>query len=250
MYTIKKLADIAGISTRTLRYYDEIDLLNPTSYTTSNYRLYDQGAVNRLQHILLYKKMGIPLETIISILDHEAFDAKKALEEHRKALMKEKEQIDVMIDTIDKTLKYVKGDLEMTDKEKFEGLRDQMIEAHEIAYGDEARALYGDQVTATIGKMKGMSKDEMHELEILTEDMHQLFVEAFEAGDPTSKEAMKACEMHKKWLSYYWDFYSAEAHLGLVTLYVEDQRFTDYYDNMKKGLATFMLQAMKHHLAK
>jgi len=60
-YTIKKLADLAGISTRTLRYYDEIDLLNPNEVNNNNYRIYNEKNVNKLQQIMFYRSLDFSL---------------------------------------------------------------------------------------------------------------------------------------------------------------------------------------------
>lgn len=248
MYTIKKLATLAHLSTRALRYYDEIGLLKPTSYTDSKYRLYDKEAVDRLQHILFYKAMGISLMTIKDILDADDFNPEEALLRHKTSLEKEKVRLETLIHTIDKTLRNMKGDYDMTDKEKFEGLKEKMIAEHEEKYGEESRELYGDKVNASIKKIRGMSEEEMKIIDVLATEMQQAFVEAYKLGDPTSALSMKACGMHKKWLSHYWDFYSKEAHLGLVTMYVEDERFKAYYDKIEKGLSGFMLKAMKEYL--
>lgn len=248
MYTIKKLATLAHISTRALRYYDEIDLLKPTSYTDSEYRLYDNDAVDRLQHILFYKAMGISLKTIKDILDGEDFNPEEALLHHKASLEKEKVRLETLIHTIDKTLSNMKGDYDMTDKEKFEGLKEKMISEHEEKYGEESRELYGDKVDASIKKIRGMSEKEMNDLDALAIEMQNAFIEAYEIGDPTTELSMKACDMHKEWLSHYWNFYSKEAHLGLVTMYVEDERFKTYYDKLKEGLSDFMLKAMKEYL--
>jgi DNA-binding transcriptional MerR regulator len=89
MYTIRKLAAIANISTRTLRYYDEIGLLKPTSYMESGYRLYDEVAVDMLQQILLYKTMGMPLNEIHQVIYKIDFNLKEALLNHKHFLQEE-----------------------------------------------------------------------------------------------------------------------------------------------------------------
>lgn len=78
-YTVQKLSKLAGISTRTLRYYDEIGLLKPLKINSSGYRIYGQNEVNKLQQILFYRELGINLENIKNIINSPNFDSLSAL---------------------------------------------------------------------------------------------------------------------------------------------------------------------------
>ncbi|EUJ38072.1 putative transcriptional regulator [Listeria weihenstephanensis FSL R9-0317] len=78
-YTVQKLGQLAGVSTRTLRYYDEIGILKPARINTSGYRIYGQIEVDRLQQILFYREMNVPLEKIKAILEEPDFDEAAAL---------------------------------------------------------------------------------------------------------------------------------------------------------------------------
>lgn len=86
-YTVKQLGDLAGVSARTLRYYDEIDLLKPADVTEAGYRLYGPDEVDRLQQILFYREMGMGLDQIKQIMNDPHFDLKEALLSHRKNLL-------------------------------------------------------------------------------------------------------------------------------------------------------------------
>ena len=68
-YTVQKLGKMAGVSTRTLRYYDEIGILKPARINSSGYRIYGQAEVDRLQQILFYRELGVSLENIKDISD-------------------------------------------------------------------------------------------------------------------------------------------------------------------------------------
>src|SRR3954468_11887763 len=103
-YTIQKLASLAGVSTRTLRYYDEIGILKPARINSSGYRIYGQAEVNRLQQILFYRELGVNLESIKEIVTAPSFDGTKALREHREKLLEKKEQLDKLITNVDKTI--------------------------------------------------------------------------------------------------------------------------------------------------
>jgi Predicted transcriptional regulators len=245
-YTINKLAKLAGVSTRTLRYYDEIGLLKPNRINSSGYRLYEQGEVDRLQQILLYRELGMPLEDIGKIIESPEFDRDKALADHLKLLISERERIDTLITNVTRTISASKGEITMSNKEKFEGL----INENEKEYGKEIRAKYGDdKINKSNAKIKGMTEEQYAEVEKLSLEVNELLKAAVTDGNPSSEIAVKLCEAHKKWLCYYWDSYSKEAHIGLAQMYVDDSRFTAYYDNIIEGGAVFLRDALVIYLS-
>ncbi len=248
MYTIKKLADIANISIRTLRYYDEIELHCPTALSESGYRLYDENAIDLFQHILFYKTLGLQLNEIKEILYTEEFDSRAALIKHKEQLLEENKRIETLIDTVTKSIQAMEGQYIMTDQEKFNGFKEALIEKNEKKYGKEARELFGNQVDASNEKIRQMDQETMENLETFTHEMNEKFKEAMMLKDPNSSLAKEACGMHEKWIKQYWDFYSKKAHLGLVTMYVEDERFKSYYDQIEKDLAYFIKAARTEYL--
>ena len=138
-YTVQKLGKMAGVSTRTLRYYDEIGILKPARINTSGYRIYGQKEVDRLQQILFYRELGVSLESIREIVTAPSFDGAKALREHREKLLEKREQLDSLIANVDKTIALTEGRSKMNDKEKFEGFKQKLIDENEEKYGDEIR---------------------------------------------------------------------------------------------------------------
>src|SRR5688572_8269383 len=101
-YSVKQLAKLAGVSVRTLHLYDQLGLLKPAVRTEARYRLYGEPELLRLQQILFYKELGLPLQEIGEILDDPDFDLVKALGDHRKALQEQGKKIKVLLGTIDK----------------------------------------------------------------------------------------------------------------------------------------------------
>lgn len=97
MKTVNEVSKLSGISVRTLHHYDEIGLLKPTSITEAGYRLYDDTALERLQHILLFRELQFPLKDIKDILDSPDFDRNKALEQQIELLTMKKEHLDNLI---------------------------------------------------------------------------------------------------------------------------------------------------------
>jgi DNA-binding transcriptional MerR regulator len=244
-YTINKLAKLAGVSTRTLRYYDELGLLSPARVSSNGYRIYGQKEIDRLQQILFYRELGVSLEEIRNILASKDFDGLSALESHLTALLARREQLNLLVANVEKTIKTMKGEMIMSDQEKFEGFLQKLVDHNERKYGEEARAKYGDEhVNRSNTKVLNMSKEQYIELEKLTADLNETLKAAFEQGDPASELAQKACELHKKWLCFYWDDYSKEAHKGVTQMYVDDPRFTAYYDKIVHGCAAFLRDAV------
>lgn len=244
-YTINKLAKLAGVSTRTLRYYDEFGLLSPTRMSSNGYRIYGQKEIDRLQQILFYRELGMPLEEIKNIILSKDFDGQAALESHLTELLAKRKQLDLLIANVEKTIKASKGKIIMSDQEKFEGFIKKLVDDNEQKYGKEVRAKYGDEVVNNSNaKIMGMSKEQYAEMEMLTGELNETLKAAFEQGDPSSELAQKACELHKKWLCYSWSDYSKEAHKGITQMYVNDPRFSAYYDKIAVGCAAFLRDAV------
>lgn len=97
MMTVHEVSKIAGVSIRTLQYYDKIGLLHPTGYTDAGYRLYDDADLERLQQILLFRELEFPLKDIRKIMDSPDFDRSKALEQQIELLTLKKEHLDNLI---------------------------------------------------------------------------------------------------------------------------------------------------------
>ncbi|MFB3169319.1 MerR family transcriptional regulator [Neobacillus sp. 179-C4.2 HS] len=244
-YTIQKLASLAGVSTRTLRYYDEIGILKPARINSSGYRIYGQEEVNRLQQILFYRELGVGLDSIKEIVTAPTFDGATALREHREKLLEKREQLDLLIINVDKTIALTEGRITMSNKEKFEGFKKKMVEDNEKKYGKEIRDKYGkESVEASNAKVMNMTEEQYQEVTALAEQIHTTLAEAFKTGDPAGELAQKAADLHKQWLTYYWKDYSKEAHAGLAQMYVDDERFTAYYDKEQPGNAVFLRDAI------
>lgn len=245
-YTVQKLGLLAGVSTRTLRYYDEIGILKPARINSSGYRIYGQPEVDRLQQILFYKELGVSLEEIKEIITSPTYDAERALREHRMRLLEKREQLEALLANVERTLaERGGGGDKMSDKQKFEGFKQALIDDNEKQYGEEIREKYGSEtVDKANRKIKGMTEEQYAEVEQLGADILTILAEAFVTGDPGSELAQKTADMHRQWLSFYWDSYSREAHAGVAQMYVDDPRFTAYYDKEQPGLAQFLRDAV------
>jgi len=243
--TIKKLSVLAGISTRTLRYYDEVGILKPARINSSGYRIYGQKEINQLQQVLFYRELGFSLEKIKEIITSPTFDNLTALHEHQQKLLVKQKQLTRLIATVEKTIAEAEGKTKMSNQEKFEGFKQKMIDDNEQKYGDEIREKYGDeQVDKSNQKVKNMTEEEHQYISQLAENIHTTLAEAFKTGDPAGELAQKAVEIHREWLTFYWGWYKAEAHAGLGQMYVDDNRFKAYYDKEVPGTAEFLRDAI------
>jgi DNA-binding transcriptional MerR regulator len=247
-YTVLKLAQLAGVSSRTLRFYDEIGLLKPAKINSSGYRIYGQAEVDCLQHILFYRELGFSLDKIQEAIHAPNFDKTEALKQHHDQLLEKKEQLEALISNVQKTIAAQEGRVKMSDKEKFEGFKQNLIDENEVKYGKEVREKYGDDaVNSSNEKLKNMSRSDYEEVTRLEKEVVDTLLEAYKSGDATSQVAQKAAELHRQWLAFFWQDYSKEAHMGLAQMYVDDERFRDYYDKHQLGLAIFLRDAIREY---
>lgn len=249
-YTINALSRIAGVSKRTLRYYDEIGLLAPKRKSSNGYRIYGEQEIEKLQQILFYRNLDMPLDDIKQILNDVHFDSEKALTEHRQRLLAKKAQVDQLLETIDKTLANKRGDIQMSDKEKFEGFKEELLEKNNTQYGTEIREKYGaETIKKANQKFAGLSQEDYNKMQDLSAKILEDLKVAKQTNDPASKEALQVAQLHKEWLSFTWPSYSKEAHRGLAQMYVDDPRFTKYYDEpVGTGAAEFLRDAIFNFL--
>lgn len=248
-YTVNQLANLAGVTTRTLRYYDRIGLLAPERVTSAGYRIYGLEQVDRLQQVLFYRELGFELSQIREILDNPDFDVQTALQEHLIQLHSRRNRLSGLIATAERTLQTVKGENTMTDQEKFEGFKQKLVEENERSYGAEIREKYGDvTVNASNAKTMKMTPKEYAAFQETEKELCNALRSAVPTGDATSPEAEHVARLHRQWLEFTWPQYSAEAHRGLVQMYVEDERFAAYYEAIASGAAAFLRDAVLHWL--
>lgn len=242
-YTVSQLARIAGVSVRTLHHYDHIGLLRPSNRTEAGYRLYGKADLFRLQQILFFRELDVPLEQVRDILDDPGFDQVAALEHHRQLLHRRVERLMRLLKTVDKTIaKLTEDEMELTDKELYEGFSEEQIER----YKREAREMYGtEQVAESERRVKKMSREQWQavraEGDAVTRGMAALV--GREPGDPEVQELMAR---HHAWIE---NFYHCPAELfrGLGQLYTSHPEFRATYDRYAPDLADFMAAAMAHY---
>jgi len=244
-YSANKLAKMSGVSTRTLRFYDEIGLLRPMKVAPSGYRIYGQSEVDTLQQILLFKELGFPLESIKKLLSASGFDREKTFIAHLTELKTKRKRLDTLINNVTKSISAMKGEISMTDKEKFEGFKQALINENEHKFGAELREKHGEQaIDESNANLKSLTKEQYDESEYLRLTLEETLKEAFNTGNPAGEIAQKACDIHKQWLSIFYPNYSKEYHTGLGEMYVTDERFKANYDKLAPGCTEFLRDAI------
>ncbi len=251
-YSIRELSNLAGVSARTLRYYDEIGLLKPLCVNEAGYRFYGEKEVTLLQQILFYRERGFDLKRIQKILYQDNFDIIKALEEHLLELEEQREYTNSLIRTVKQTIWSMRGECEMSDKEKFEAFKQRMVKDNEEKYGEEIRQKYGDEeIEASNKKILNMSQNDWERFENLEAEIKERLKEGVLSGiTPESKEAKEIVLLHKEWLGMTWKKYTKEAHKAIATTYISDKRFRMYYDKEVEGCANLLEQAVRYWVDK
>lgn len=246
-YGIRELSELAGVSARTLRYYDQIGLLKPLYVNGAGYRFYGEKELDTLQQILFYRERGFDLKRIKKILYQKDFNIAHALEEHLLELENERKRVDALIRTVKRTLLSMKGECEMSDQEKFEAFKERVVREHEEKYGAEVRAKYGDEeIDASHRKILNMTEADYERFQSLGREIRTRLEEGVIAGiHPESEEARRIVVLHKEWLGNTWKEYTAEAHKAIANMYISDERFKLYYDREVPGCAELLEKAIR-----
>jgi uncharacterized protein YdhG (YjbR/CyaY superfamily) len=164
-------------------------------------------------------------------------------------MKQQKNQLNLLIRNLQKTIGTLKGEQIMSDHEKFEGFKQKMIDENEAKYGEEVRQKYGDEVAhAANQKIKNMTQQQMEDAAKLSIEVNDAIAKALATEDPKGEAALIACELHKEWLCIYWPegYYRPEAHRGLAEMYCQDPRFREYYEKIGPNCADFLKEAINH----
>ena len=245
MYTVKELSKLAGITPRTLHYYDEIGLLKPSRIGDNGYRYYGEQAVLRLQQIMLFRELEVPLEEIGQLINNPGFNAQRTLEKHKQNLEKKIEHLQMIMNTVEKTLSYIKGENNMSQKELFNGLSDEQ----QAEYEKEALQKYDPEIVKESNKRyKGYSEEEKRRI---GEEGNQVYLDLLNAM-PDGAESDKVQSIIQRWrdhMNYFWTP-NLDQLLGLAELYNVDPRFKANFDKISPDLAEFMKEAVKVYVSK
>jgi DNA-binding transcriptional MerR regulator len=240
MFTVKQLSRLAGVTPRTLHYYDEIGLLKPSHVGDNGYRYYGEEALARLQQIMLYRELDMPLENIKTIMGRRDFELLGALEGHRLELRKRADRMERLIATVDLTISYLKGNKTMNQKQYFEGFSDEQ----QAEYEKEVMQTYDPEtVKAANKKWKGYTDAEKQRIGEEGNAVYGDFLQALPKG-PASPEAQACVERWRRHMAYFWVPNEAQL-LGLADGYNDDPRFKANFDRIHPDLAAFIREAVR-----
>lgn len=242
--TVGQVAETLGVTVRTLHHYDEIGLLTPSERSLAGYRLYTDEDLLRLQHVVVYRRLGFPLEQISELLDGGATDAVvEHLHRQRAAVMSRLEEMRDLVTAIDLALEQEMTGNKLTDDE----MRELFGDSFDDDYAEEAQQRWGDTDAWRQSQRRTAryTKADWEQIKRAQEANGAAFVAAMEAGeDADSKAAMDAAET-SRWIIEQW-FYdiTPDFHRNLGDMYLQDPRFTKTYEDIRPGLAQFVRDAI------
>lgn len=247
-YSIQQLSRLSGVTTRALRWYDKIGLLKPSRRTEGGYRRYGPAEVDRLQDILYYRALGVELARIRACLDDPSFDRLAVLRDHLSALEEERDRVQRLIESVRETILCTERKEIMSDEKKFEALKRGALEEYRRTYETESREKYGDdKVDAMLTRLQGVTREQYQTWDSLGREILEKLSAAVAAGeDPAGEAGREIAGLHRRWLTATGDKYDVSRHRGIAELYVQDERFTAYYDREVSGCAQFLRDAVCH----
>ena len=242
VYTIKKLAQLAGTSVRTLHYYDEIGLLKPEYRGANGYRHYCEKSIAKLQQIMFFRELDFSLEEIKTITSRPDFDAVEALQSHKDLLQKRKERIDELLNTITKTIKNIKGEKLMEIKEYYQGFSDEQIEK----YREEVKQRWGEKTLKdSEARVMKMGKEKFAEVQAESDLIFRTIAENMAKGYD-SKIVQAEVANWRQWLENF-HHYPDEAVLGLGRAYSQNPEFAKTFEKYHKDLPDFLTKAIEYY---
>ena len=238
--TVGQVAERFAITVRTLHHYDEVGLLSPSERTRAGYRLYSEQDLTRLQHVVVYRRLGFALEEIALLLENPE-SVEQHLRRQRAAVTSRLDEMRDLVAAIDRALEREMNSERATDdelKELFgEGFHDAQAEAEE-RWGET------DAWRQSRERTKNYSKADWEEVKAESDRTHQAFTDAMDAGEPpTSDVAMGAAELHRASMQRFYDC-SYDMHRNLADMYVSDPRFTATYDEIRPGMSHYVRDAI------
>src|SRR5215203_5691384 len=241
-YTVGRVAELSGVTIRTLHHYDEIGLLSPGGRSAAGYRIYEDSDIERLQRVLFYRELGFALEEIATIVDDPRTDALGHLRRQRGLLTERIGHLSAMVEAIDYEMEARTMDIRLTPEERLEVFGEFRPEDH----AEEAEQRWGETepYKESQRRVSSYTKEDWQRLKAEGEEVQGRLAAALDAGLPAdSEEAMAAVEAHRQHISRWFYECSYEIHRGLTQMYVSDERFRSHYDTQTPGLADFIREA-------
>jgi DNA-binding transcriptional MerR regulator len=247
-FAIGALARMAGVTVRTLHHYDEVGLLHPSGRSGAGYRQYTEEDVERLQQILFYRELELPLDQIRAVLAGEAGPAVHLRRQHRLVLERI-ERLEGLAQAIERTLEASQMDIKLTPEERLEVFGSHDPESH-LA---EAQERWGETAAWRESSRRTARYSKADWLRIKAEGDAALraLAGAMGAGHaPGDTTSMDAAEAHRRHIETAFYPCSFDMHRGLAEMYLSDPRFTATFESVAPGLARFVHDAILANAAR
>lgn len=245
MRTIGEVAELAGVSVRALRHYDEVGLLVPSGRTDAGYRLYSHADLTRLQEILVWRQLGFALAEIQAMLDAPGRDRLKAIRRQRELASRERARLTAVIRALDVALAAAENGTTPKEDTMFEGLKHEQYEA-------EARERWGhtDAYAKSAKRAAGYGEEEWRTIRAASEEIARDFAALLHGGEPaTSLPARAVAERHREHITRWFYPCGPEMHRRLGEMYGADGRFKRNYDQVAPGLGDYIQGAIAANAA-
>ncbi len=240
-FTVGDLAKLTHVTVRALHHYDEIGLVRPSQRTDAGYRLYDDADVHRLQQVLLFRELGLPLDDIAAAID-ESTGRDELLRTHRAALVAKRARIDAMLAALDKTLAHLeKGKLMQSDDVK------DMFEGFDNPYEDEAKQRWGDTdaYKESARRTKTYGKSDWEQIRGDWGEIYGAMADLMKAQTPVTDARVQALvERHRAHIDRWFYPCPVDMHKALGAGYVADPRFVENLDKVAPGFAQYLSDAI------
>jgi DNA-binding transcriptional MerR regulator len=244
-YNVRQLAGLAGVSVRTLHYYDQIGLLKPTGRNPSGYRQYGEDAIVPLQQVMFFRELGFSLDEIKDIMSRPDFSVLEALESHRTLLTRKAERLAELLLTVERTIRQLKEGADMQISDYYQGFSDEKVQE----YREEVRRRWGeDTLRDSEGRVAQMGKARFTALQAEGGTIFQCIADNMSLGFD-SPEVQEQVARWRQWLEHF-STYSDEAVVGLGRMYSEDPRFAAYFKRFGDDLPSFLTKAIEHYYAR
>ncbi|MGW2325616.1 MerR family transcriptional regulator [Streptomyces sp. NPDC001700] len=243
-YSVGRVADLAGVTVRTLHHYDEIGLLRPSARSTAGHRRYDDADLDRLQSILFYRELGFPLDEVAVLLDDPDVDPRVHLRRQHALLTDRIGQLEKMAAAVERAMEARKMGINLTPEEKFEVFGDFDPDQ----YAGEVEERWGNTEAYRESQRKAATytKEDWQRIQAEADALNDRFVALMESGAaPESEAAMDLAEEHREGISRNHYDCSHQLHACIAENYVTDQRFTENIDKAKPGLAAYLRDAIR-----
>jgi MerR family transcriptional regulator, thiopeptide resistance regulator len=241
--TVGQVAEHFDVTVRTLHHYDEIGLLVPSERTSAGYRLYDGKDITRLQHVVVYRRLGFALEEIALLLDDPSADVREHLRHQREAVLSRLDEMQDLVTAIDRALEQEMSGIKLTKQEQKELFGDTFSDD----YSQEAEQRWGGTQDYQQSQRRAAqyTKEQWQQIKADGEANHGEFAAAMNDGEPaTSQRAMAAAEQHRLLIEKWFNPVPYPMHRGMSDMYVTDPRFTQTYEDIAPGLAPYVRDAI------